>query len=222
MAPITRAQRQKVAEAPAPQAELPSVSTPVESLPAAILTTPPNNPPPAPVIALSSSNHSTHRLTLSEAGRLYPPPILTPIKAQILTASTLLTIEAIAANQEILAQNVEALHDRMERIENLLQEVVRAQKERAEGYRLLEEQEVELWSPRDYPRHKMKWHFADQDSAEVYGAGAEREDRARERRSKRPAVGDMKRKTEGNEKPVGEVKRRTVENRKGKGKAKEE
>ncbi|KAL7270063.1 hypothetical protein RUND412_007238 [Rhizina undulata] len=240
MAPTTRAQRRTAAKAPVPPAELLSVSTPADSLPVAVITTQPNNPRHAPIIALSSSNHSTHGLTRSEAGRLYPPPIPTPIRTPILAASTPLTVEAIAANQEILARNVAALHDRMERIENLLQEVVRAQKERAEGFRLLEEKEVELWSPRDYPRQKMKWEFADQDSAKVYGAGAESEDRARERRRKRPAVGDSpktrmtrvlmrerkdqgkaavvgKRKAEGDGKPVEVVKRRAGGKGAGKG-----
>ncbi|KAL7270341.1 hypothetical protein RUND412_006960 [Rhizina undulata] len=92
----------------------------------------------------------------------------------------------------------------------------------------------------------MKWMFAHQDSAKVYGAGAESEDRARERRNKRPAVGDspktrmmkvlmkerkgkgksdgvqVKRKAEDDEMPVQDVKRRAVGNRKAKGKGKEE
>ncbi|KAL7267168.1 hypothetical protein RUND412_010258 [Rhizina undulata] len=114
------------------------------------VTTPPNNPRPPTVIAISTA----------------------PIAS--LTSPTPLTLEGIAANQEILSQNVAALRDRMERIKNLLHEV-----------------DVEEWSPRNYPRQKMKREFVHEDSAKIYETGAESEDRARERRIKRrPAVGD--------------------------------
>ncbi|KAL7270062.1 hypothetical protein RUND412_007237 [Rhizina undulata] len=154
MAPMTRAQRRKAAEAPAPQTLSPPNTkleagrppTPADPIPAR--TSPRNNPRPPTINAipscdltpLSTSDHTTHRLTRSEAGRLYPAPLPTPIRAPIFTTCALLNLEDIAANQEILARNVEALHERMGRLENLLQELIRGKNERAEGYHLLEEQ----------------------------------------------------------------------------------
>ncbi|KAL7275105.1 hypothetical protein RUND412_001961 [Rhizina undulata] len=261
MAPMTRAQRRKAAGVPAPPTLSPPNTRwkagrlPTPADPILAPTTPRSNPRPPAIMAipssdltaLSTSDHTTRRLTRSEAGRIYPPPLPTPIRVPTLDSSTPLTLEAIAANQEILARNVGALHDRMERIDSLLQEFIRGQNERAEGYRLLEEQEVQRWSPRDYPRDKMKWEFVDQDLAKIYGTGAESEDRARERRNKRPAVGDspktpmtkvlmkerrgkgksvraVKRKAEDLDDgmPAEEVKRRAVGSWKGKGRAKEE
>ncbi|KAL7270329.1 hypothetical protein RUND412_006965 [Rhizina undulata] len=147
MAPMTRAQRRKAIVPPGPRT-LPNTNseidllTPAEPLPAPTFTTPPKNPRAPSVItlssptlsspalffpALSSSDHTTDTLTRSAARRLFPPRLLTPTRAPSLTTS-LLTLEAITANQNILSRNVEALHNRMERIENLLHEVVHAQK----------------------------------------------------------------------------------------------
>ncbi|KAL7267053.1 hypothetical protein RUND412_010374 [Rhizina undulata] len=117
MAHMTRAQRRKAA---------------VRVAPAPTITTPPNNLQPPTLIALSTSalstsDHSMGRITRSAAHRLYPPSLTTPIKAPMttFTSSAPLTLEEIAANQEILSQNVAELHDRMEQIENRLDEVMK-------------------------------------------------------------------------------------------------